>query len=140
VNSSLDLSGSGSKLESNGTVGDSGFEGGDGLEGEGRKEGESANGEGSEETRRTRKSRHAKRRKTHSNSRILQRVLKSSVKVRQELLHRSLVLDVSGNTLSDLDGVGFGEVPRGSGVLVSSGSALDGSLADGGFGVLHSLL
>jgi len=31
VNSSLDLSGSGSKLESNGTISDSGFEGGDGL-------------------------------------------------------------------------------------------------------------
>lgn len=37
VNSSLELSGSCSKLESNATVGDSGLEGGDGLKDEGRK-------------------------------------------------------------------------------------------------------
>jgi len=62
------------------------------------------------------------------------------VKVRQELLDRSFVLNVSGDSLSDLDGIGLGEVSRGSGVLVSNRSGLESGLADWGLGVLHSLL
>lgn len=64
--------------------------------------------------------------------------MKTGVEVRNKLLNGTLVLNISRNTLGDLDGVSLREVSGSGSVVISN--RLDTSRSDGGLLVLHSLL
>jgi hypothetical protein len=68
-------------------------------------------------------------------------MLQPGREVREELEDGPLVLDVTGDTLGNLDSVGLGEVSASGGVVVSrDGGHSSGVGGFGGFGVLHGFL
>lgn len=71
------------------------------------------------------------------NTRVLERVLQTSVEVRHEFGDRPLVGHIARHALGDLDRVRLGEVPRGGGIVDTERGGL-GAL-DAARGVLHRL-